>query len=142
VSTQRLIWKDGFRFTGVDSWGNVVGLDADEDSGTGAKPADLLPISLAACTAYDIVNILRKQRQDLRALEAEIHSVQEPEAPWTFTKIEIRYVARGDVDVTKARKALDLSEHKYCSVAATLSPVVEIVTSIDVEPEDESSPAR
>jgi putative redox protein len=142
VSDLRLIWKDGFRFTGVDSWGNVVALDADEDSGTGAKPADLLPISLAACTAYDIVNILRKQRQGLRALEAEVHSIQEPEPPWTFTRIEIRFIARGDVDATKARKALDLSEHKYCSVAATLSPVVEIVTSIDVEPEDEPGRAR
>lgn len=133
MSTMRLRWDEGFRFTGTDSWGNEIAIDAEEGGGRGAKPADLLPIALAACTAYDIVSILRKQRQDLRALETEIEAEQEPEAPWTFRRIVVSYIARGDVDPVKATKALDLSERKYCSVSATLRPAVELVFSIRVE---------
>lgn len=137
MSTQRLVWDGDFRFTGTDSWGTAVPIDATEGSGTGAKPADMLPLALAACTAYDVVNILRKQRQDLRALECEITSTQLPDAPWTFTKIDVRYVARGEVDPNKARKALALSEEKYCSVSATLRPVVQLTFDIAVEPAGE-----
>ncbi len=93
----------------------------------------MLPISLAACTAYDIVNILRKQRQDLRSLEATIESLQDPDPPWRFRRITVRYVAVGDVDPAKAQKALDLSERKYCSVSETLRDVVALEFEIRVE---------
>lgn len=133
MSVTRLRWDEEFRFTGFDSYGREVAISAG-DIGNGAKPSDLLPIALAACTAYDVVNILKKQRQDLQGLETEIVSTQEGDAPWTFTRIELRYHARGQVDPEKARKALALSEEKYCSVAATLRPAVEIVATIDVSP--------
>jgi putative redox protein len=134
MSTQRLVWQDDFRFVGTDSWGRHLVIDAHEAAEDGSKPADLLPISLAACTAYDIVNILRKQRQDLRELEAVIESEQDPDPPWMFRKIAVRYIARGDVDEVKARKALDLSEQKYCAVSATLRPAVDLTFDIVVEP--------
>ncbi|MFN2614702.1 MAG: OsmC family protein [Actinomycetota bacterium] len=134
MSTQRLEWHDGFRFTGTDSWGRPLTIDADMDAEHGSKPADLLPIALAACAAYDVVNILHKQRQDLRGLDATIESEQEPDAPWAFRKISVHYVARGDVDAVKARKALELSESKYCSVSATLRNVVDLSFDIVVEP--------
>lgn len=133
MSTQRLVWHDGFRFTGIDSWGHEVAIDADQ-AGTGAKPSDMLPIALAACTAYDIVNILTKQRQDLRGLEASIESTQEGEAPWRFERIRVRYVLRGTIDEAKARKALELSESKYCSISATLRPSVRLEFDLSVEP--------
>lgn len=132
MSTTKLVWHEHFRFTGSDSRGRPVAIDAHLD-GKGAKPSDLLPISLAACTAYDIVNILYKQRQDLRELEATMESVQDPDPPWTFRRIAVRYVARGRVDAEKARKALALSEEKYCSISATLRPVVELTFHIEVE---------
>lgn len=133
MSTQRLLWQDDFRFVGTDSVGRDVIIDGDDAASTGAKPSDLLPLALAACTAYDIVNILRKQRQDLRGLEATIDSEQDADAPWTFRRITVRYVARGSVDPVKARKALELSESKYCSVSATLRPVVDLRFDIAVE---------
>ena len=133
MSTQRLVWEDGFRFTGTDSWGHTVSIDGDP-GGAGSKPSDLMALSLAACTAYDVVNILRKQRQDLRALEAEIISTQDADAPWTYRAIEVRFVARGPVDPAKARKALALSEEKYCAISATLRPSVRLSFVIEVEP--------
>ena len=134
MSTTKLVWHEHFRFTGSDSRGKPVAIDAHMD-GKGAKPSDLLPISLAACTAYDIVNILYKQRQDLKELEATMESVQDPDPPWTFHRIAIRYVARGRIDPVKAQKALELSEQKYCSISATLRPVVELSFQIEVEEE-------
>jgi putative redox protein len=134
MSTQKLIWHERFRFTGLDSHGREIAVDAHPE-GRGGKPSDLLPISLAACTAYDIVNILHKQRQDLRALEATIESVQDPEPPWKFRSIAVRYVARGAIDPAKARKALALSEQKYCSISATLRDVVDLTFEIEVLPE-------
>lgn len=131
MNTQHLHWEADLRFTGTDSYGRTVALDADLAATSGAKPSDLLPISLAACTAYDIVNILRKQRQGITGLDAEIISTQDDQSPWAFRRIELCFVARGDVDPDKARKALALSE-KVCSVAATLRASVEIVASIEV----------
>ena len=133
MSTTKLVWHEHFRFTGSDSRGRPVAIDAHMD-GKGAKPSDLLPISLAACTAYDIVNILHKQRQDLNELEATMESEQDPDPPWRFRKIKVTYVARGDVDPNRARKALALSEEKYCSISATLRPVVDLTFEIRVEP--------
>ena len=134
MSETKLVWHEHFRFTASDSRGRDVAIDAHMD-GKGAKPSDLLPISLAACTAYDIVNILHKQRQDLHELEAKMESVQEAEAPWRFQKIAVKYIARGKVDPAKARKALALSEEKYCSISATLRPVVDLTFEIEVEAE-------
>jgi putative redox protein len=138
MSTTKLVWHEHFRFTGSDSRGRDVAIDAHMD-GKGAKPSDLLPISLAACTAYDIVNILYKQRQDLKELEARMESVQDPDPPWRFRKIAVKYIARGKVDPAKAKKALALSEEKYCSISATLRPVVDLTFEIEVEPEGPSA---
>ena len=133
MSTTKLVWHEHFRFTGSDSRGRPVAIDAHME-GAGAKPSDLLPISLAACTAYDIVNILHKQRQDLRELEATMESEQDPDPPWQFRRIAVKYTARGKVDPQKARKALALSEEKYCSISATLRQVVDLTFEIEVEP--------
>ena len=127
-----------FRFTASDSRGRDVAIDAHMD-GKGAKPSDLLPISLAACTAYDIVNVLHKQRQDLQELEARMESVQDADPPWRFRKIAVKYIARGKVDPAKAKKALALSEEKYCSISATLRPVVDLTFEIEVEAEGASA---
>jgi putative redox protein len=133
VTMQRLEWRGDFRFEGIDSHGTPVPIDADFVAG--AKPSELLTISLAACTAYDVVNILRKQRQDLTALTATIESDQDAEAPWRFRRIAVRFTARGRVDATKAAKALALSEQKYCAVSATLRDAVELDFTIEVADE-------
>jgi putative redox protein len=132
VSEQLVVWSgEGFRFQGFDHLGHVVAIDTDPD-GNGAKPSDLLPISLAACTAWDVVNILRKQRQALRGLEVRIASEQEPEAPWAFTSIDLHFVLSGDVDERKAERAIEVSERKYCAVAATIRASVAISLSFEI----------
>lgn len=133
MGTTRLQWHEGQRYTGTDSWGNLVAIDGDRESGTGAKPSDLLPISLAACAAYTMVQILQKQRQTWESLDVEVVSRQAREEPWAFEQIDITYTFRGAVDQDKAQKALTMSHEKYCSVAASLSPDVRTSFTAVVE---------
>src|SRR5206468_12107998 len=115
------------QLAGATAYGEPVLIGGDPD-GPGAKPSDLLPVSLAACVAYDIVTILKKQRQDLRGLRINVRCDQDPDPPWTFRRILLRFQIDGSVDEGKARKAIALSESKYCAVAATIAPTVEIQT--------------
>ncbi len=129
-----LTWTGaGLRFTGLTSYGDPIAVGGEPD-GAGAKPSDLLPLSLAACTAYDVVEILRKQRQDLRALVITVRSVQDPDPPWTFRSIHMSVALTGNVDEGRAARAIDLAERKYCAVAATLRPVVELTHSFTISP--------
>ena len=124
---------DGLMFEGRTAYGAPI-MTGDDPQGPGAKPSDLLPLSLAACTVYEVVVILHKQRQDLHGLEVRIASEQDAEAPWTFRSIHMHFVLTGRVDARKAARAIDLSESKYCSVAATLRPVVRLTHSHEVMP--------
>lgn len=102
----------------------------------GVKPSDLMTMALIGCSSYDVVEILRKQRQDLRKLEVTAESVQDDDPPWRFRKIHIRYRAIGsDIDPEKLRKAIEISEGKYCSVYATLKDAVEITHDYEVTEE-------
>lgn len=132
MGKQRLLWTgEGLQFIGIDAWGKRTAIGGDPD-GPGAKPADLLPLSLAACTGYDVVNILRKQRQDVLGLEIRIDSDQLQEPPFTFTRIALLVVVTGEVDERKARRAVQLSESNYCAVAATLRPTVQLEFDVEI----------
>ncbi|MEA2520936.1 MAG: putative redox protein [Actinomycetota bacterium] len=134
MGTQRLLWTgEGLQFLGHTTYGSAVQIGGDV-RGHGAKPSDLLPLSLAACTAYDTVVILKKQRQDLQSLEVEIATVQDHDPPWAFRSIHMRFVLTGVVDLVKAEKAVGLAESKYCAVAATLRSVVDLSHSVEVNP--------
>ena len=131
----RLRWTgDRIQFVGETQYGDPLRVGGDP-GGPGAKPSDLLPLSLAACTAYDVVEILRKQRQDLQGLEAIVTSTQDEEPPWTFRSIHVEWVVTGGVDPRKAKRAVDLAEGT-CAVAATIAPVVALTHTVRTEPGD------
>ena len=99
----------------------------------GVSAADLLPMSLIGCSAYDVVEILKKQRQGLQQLKVTAESVQDADPPWRFRKIHIHYQAIGTgIDPEKLRKAIQIGEEKYCSVYATLRDALEITHSFEV----------
>jgi putative redox protein len=98
------------------------------------KPSELLLVALAACTAVDVVEIIAKKRLHLDSLEIRADGEQDSDPPWTFRKIHVHYTLRGtDLTETAVKQAIDLSEEKYCSVAATLRGVAEITTSFTIE---------
>jgi putative redox protein len=120
-------------FEGIDDWRHPIRIGGDRD-GDSAKPSDLVPLSLAACTAHEVIVILRKQRQQIRGVEVAIETEQDPDPPWMFRRILMHFVITGPVDPAKARKAIELTERKYCAVAATLGPVVEMGSTLEVRP--------
>jgi len=132
----RLVWTgDRIQFVGTTGYGEPILVGGDVE-GPGAKPSDLLPLSLAACTAYDVVEILRKQRQDLLGLEVVATSVQDPEPPWTFRSIHLRFRLTGPVDASKAAKAVEIAETRYCAVAATIRSVVRLTHEVAIVPNE------
>jgi putative redox protein len=132
----RLAWTgDRIQFVGTTGYGEPILVGGDVE-GPGAKPSDLLPLSLAACTAYDVVEILRKQRQDLLGLEVVATSVQDPDPPWTFRSIHLRFQLTGAVDASKAAKAIEIAETRYCAVAATIRSVVRLTHEVTIVPNE------
>jgi putative redox protein len=140
--TTRLEWRGRYRFAGTDSRGAPVALDAE--SKEGAKIADLVPLSLAACLAYDVVNVVRKSRQRLASLTATIDAEQDRRAPYAFRRIEIRFEAAGR---TLTQPVLDRAvrlARKGCSVLASLDPSLPVVVEavvVDADPGNEPEPA-
>lgn len=128
-------WLEKRQFVGIDSSKHSVVISSqDEENGTGMKPAELLLVALGGCTAYDVINILEKKRQPLAGFEIHVTAEQEPDPPWTYRKIHLEYLFRGDRLSEKAiAQAIELSEDKYCSVSATLKGKAEVTTSYRIE---------
>jgi putative redox protein len=119
-------WIGGKKFVGTDSTNHSVVLSTP-DEGIGMKPSDLILVGLASCTSVDVVEILMKKKLDLRGLEVSVSAEQDKEPPWTFRAIHLTYTITGSgISKKDAEKAIQLSQDKYCSVAATLRGVAEI----------------
>jgi putative redox protein len=133
---------DSHLFVGRDSGGRVVVAGAwpkeGDDAWTewrGAKASDLLVIALCSCSAYDVVEILRRQRQPLAGLSIIAEAEQAPEPPWPFVHIHLHYTVTGaGLDPKKVERAITLSEEKYCSVAATIRGVTRITHDFEICP--------
>lgn len=109
------------RFIARTGSGHSVVLD-DGRGDTGPRPAELIPMALAACTAMDVISILRKKRQDVTRYEVRAEGVQMDDHPNAFTRIDVLHIVEGpSINVDALRRAIELSTTKYCSVGATLS---------------------
>jgi putative redox protein len=125
-------WITGKQFVGTDSTNHSVQISTP-DEGTGMKPSELLLVALASCTAVDIVEILTKKRMLLDQLEISVTSEQDQDPPWTFRKIHMHFTLGGANLTEKAvAQAIELSEEKYCSVAATLRGKAVITTEYEI----------
>lgn len=99
----------------------------------GVKPSDMLMMALIGCSSVDVVEILHKQRQDLKELKVSAESFQDNDPPWRFRRIHIHYQAIGkNIDLEKFARAIKISEEKYCSVYATLKDAIEITHDYEV----------
>jgi len=127
-------WVQSLQFVGTDSTKHSVVVSApDEANGVGMKPSELLLVSLAACTAYDVANILQKKRKRISQLRVEVEGEQQSTAPWPFTRIHLHYVIAGDgLSERDVAQAIHLSHEKYCSVSATLRPSVTLTHDYEI----------
>ncbi len=118
---------DGLRLVARTGSGHTLVMD-DGSGDTGARPAELLVVAQAGCTAMDVVSILRKKRQGIARYEVRVSGEQRDEpAPNVFERMNVVHVVEGDVTVEAVRRAIELSATRYCTVTANLaSGVTEI----------------
>jgi len=131
-----LRWIEGTMSVVSDSNGHsiVVGRSPDPQfTWIGVKPSDLLLMAAASCAAYDVVEILTKQREPLEDLKIQCSGEQMPDPPYTFTSIHLLYSVRGKVNPDKLEKAIRLSEDKYCSVISSLRPGVPVTSDYEIK---------
>jgi putative redox protein len=111
---------DGLRFRLSSGSDHVVTADSAEGD-TGARPAELLLMALASCTAMDVISILRKKRQPVERYEVSVVGEQRTGHPAVFERIEVEHTVQGLVEPEAVRRAIELSATRYCAVGATLS---------------------
>ena len=118
---------DGLRFLARAGSGHSLVLD-NTTGDTGMRPAELIPLAVAGCTAMDVISILRKKRQQVTRYEIRVAGEQRNEPhPHVFERIRIVHVVEGDVSVEAVRRAIELSATTYCTVTGNLaSGVAEI----------------
>ncbi len=120
-------------FIGIPPSGHAQPMDSKGDRHAATTPLEMLLVGVAGCTAMDVQSILQKKRQVVTAYRVEIEGWRAEEHPRKFLKFHINHIVHGRGVSEKAlADAIELSETKYCSVAATVKPTAEITTSYEI----------
>jgi putative redox protein len=132
----KVTWNQGLSFTGTADTGFEVPLGADPTMGganDGFRPLELMAVSLAGCTAMDVVSLLAKKKQDVTAFEVKVHADRAEEYPKVFTQAVITYLVTGHgVDEAAVLRAIELSATKYCPAQAMLGKVVPMELAYEI----------
>jgi putative redox protein len=131
VREVRLRWRERLLFEGGAPERPAVVVDGDGAAAT--SPVELLLVAAAACSAADVVLILEKMRVALRSLDVTVHGTRREEEPRRYTALHFRFaIAGAGADETKARRAIDLSLEKYCSVVASLALDIQVTYDVAI----------
>jgi putative redox protein len=134
MQTASVKWIGEQKFVATSPSGHAMTVDSDRDSNKAPGPMELVLMALGACTATDIVIILEKKRQRLESLEVICSGERAPAPPTVWTKLEILYRLRGQLDDAAVKHAIKLSEEKYCSVSAMLQKSATISWHYEILP--------
>ncbi len=134
MRTATVKWVAGEEFLATMPSGQAVTFDAAGDHKKGPGPMEALLGALGACTSVDVVMVLQKKRQKLTSLEVDVSGERAPKPPQVWTKIEMVYRLKGTLDEKAVRHAIDLSQTKYCSVAAMLGKTAKITYRFEILP--------
>jgi putative redox protein len=134
----KVTWKrEGLSFDGVADSGFVVPMGTSVEHGgadDGARPMEMVLMALGGCTAFDVVSILKKKKQDITDFEILVHGNRASEHPMVYTDITLEYVVTGHaLDPEAVHRAVELSETKYCSVSAMLRQAAKLTIKITVK---------
>jgi putative redox protein len=112
---------------------NAPGMPGEPHASTGFSPAELLLAGAGSCSAWDVVEILRKSRQEVSSFSVRVTSEQEKDPPWTFRRVALHYTFRGNgIDPDVVKRAVRLSMDRYCSVIATVRGAAEVTDTIEI----------
>ncbi len=124
-------------FVGVTPSGHAQTIETNSKRNRAATPMELLLIALGSCTGVDVISILKKERQKVTDYRIEVSGERREEFPRSYTRLHVKHIVRGDgLSESAVARAIELSDQKYCSVAATLRGSAEIVTSYEIVEED------
>jgi putative redox protein len=134
MQTTTVKWIGAQKFVATSPSGHELTIDSDRQSNKAPGPMELLLVALGACTATDVVIILEKKRQKLESLEVICSGERAKEPPSVWTKLEVLYRLRGQLDEVSVKRAIELSEEKYCSVSATLKKSATLTWRYEILP--------
>jgi putative redox protein len=122
--------EEDLRFEGKAGSGHYLCLDASEGSGghnAGFRPMELLLVGLAGCTGMDVISILRKKRQEVTGYEVQVQGFRAETHPMIFEEITVEHIITGHhIDHEAVRRAIELSEQRYCGAGAMLGKVAHL----------------
>ena len=132
----RIKWLDHMSFVGESDSGHSLVMDGAPDAGgrnLGVRPMEMLLLGLGGCTAFDVVSILQKSRQQISDCEVEIEAERADEIPKIFTHIHVHFIVSGrGLDEKKVSKAVSLSADKYCSASRMLEKAATITHDFEI----------
>jgi putative redox protein len=134
MQTASIQWIGAEKFVATSPSGHAMTIDSDRASNKAPGPMELVLMALGACTATDVVSILKKKRQKLESLEVICSGERASEPPTVWIKLEILYRLRGSLDETAVKRAIELSEQKYCSVSAMLQKTATLTWRHEILP--------
>lgn len=124
-------------FSGRTPSGHDIKIDTYHERNSAASPMELLLLALGSCTGVDVISILRKKRENVSDYRIEVRGERRDEHPRSYKRMEVHHIVTGrNVSERAVAQAIELSEQKYCSVAATFRPTAEIVSTFEIIEED------
>ncbi len=130
---------DAFKLEATNERGDVIHTDGSAAIGAGEdgfRPMEMLLVSLAGCSAIDIISILKKQRQKITEFNIDIDGDRVEGTPAPFKAIRLHFVISGQVKDAKVEKAIELTKSKYCSVFFSLHPDINVSYTYNINHED------
>jgi len=130
-------WIGGMQFVGKTASGHALLMDTSSKIGgedTAPAPMELLLVALGGCTGMDVVSILQKMKIEFECLEIKVRGERTANHPRVYKKIALAYKVKGrNLSKEKVKRAVELSQRKYCSISEMLKPTAEISYTIEVE---------
>ncbi|NLR90958.1 MULTISPECIES: OsmC family protein [Flammeovirga] len=136
IELQRV--NEGVRFEATSEEGNTLHIDAGKGKmdgmgeGSAFSPMQLVLTGVAGCAVFDLIHILKKQRQEIKDVKISIDGDRKDAVPAPFEKVHVHFKLFGNVDEAKAKRAVGLAVEKYCSVAEMVKSTATITHSFEV----------
>jgi putative redox protein len=135
----RIKWIEDVMFVGESGSGHSVVMDGAPEAGgrnLGIRPTEMVLLGLGGCTAFDVVLILKRGRENITDCVVELDAERAQTDPKVFTKIVMRYIVTGrGLDPKKVERAMQLSAEKYCTVSAMIGKTAQIEHAIEIRDE-------
>lgn len=136
MKTARVKWVENFKFIADAPSGHSIAIDGPPEIGgddSAIRPGELTLVALGGCTAIDVVMILKKMRVECNSFEVVVDAEPAEEHPQVWTNLHVKYIFKGrNIDEAKVKKAIELSEGKYCAVSAMLRKTAELTWEYEV----------